>query len=639
MSALEKIKTVSLERNKKENKVEKTKALLSPAEAFKRLETYAEAGYDAIPKEDKAVFFKYFGIFDKEKPNGKNHFMLRVRIPGGQMTPEQAVKVGEVAKAYGNNYIDITTRMQIELRYLKIEDLPTVLQELESVGITTYQTGIDNMRNIVCDPLDGLSHDHVLKIYPTLLKMQDIFLKKEDWIGTLPRKFNTSISGSYANRCNVFSHDCCFVLAQKDGIYGYNVYLGGRVGTIAKKADVFLQNEEEVLIFFETLIKIFKAYGFRDNRNKNRLQFFIEAVGLETLIEAIKEESGKDFLSAGETLVQLDHHEAVHGRIQQKDGTFALHVVVPAGIFDGDAMKEAGEIANIYGSGVRLSVDQNLYITGIKQEDIAKVLSWELFENYQNIHSPFYNHLISCAGSETCSFGVIKGKSDALKVSAYLTEKFDLPDGKVRIYWSACVKGCGIHELGDIGLLGCKAKVEGKAVEGVDIMLGGKMLNESAEAKTVLKAIPMDYAPHFLEMLIEQYQNLKKPNETFEQFYDRLLTKYSFGALAFLLSYNFWIDKQYNLPQYKLNLSKTPKTKGHEAFEIFDFGEKIYRSVHGESPYKLVADFAPDPSQKNVSIGKNQLPEKLANMVDKMLKSDKTRAKVFSELLVELNQF
>jgi hypothetical protein len=109
--------------------------------------------------------------------------------------------------------------------------------------------------------------------------------------------------------------------------------------------------------------------------------------------------------------------------------------------------------------------------------------------------------------------------------------------------------------------------------------------------------------------------------------------------LAFLLSYNFRIEKEHQLPQYKLNLSKKPKTKGHEAFEIFDFGEKIYRSIHGESPYKLVADFAPDPSQKSVTVEKNRLPQKLEGIVNNMLKADKTRAKVFSELLVELNIF
>ncbi len=635
---LEKIKTVSEQRNRKINRVEKIKERLLPKEAFLRLKELSLEGYDFISKEDKAVFFKYFGIFDKEKPNGKNHFMLRVRVPGGVLTPDQAAKIGEIAKEFANNRIDITTRMQIELRYLKIEDIPTVLEELESVGITTYQTGIDNFRNIVCDPLDGLSLDNVIPSYDTLLKMQEIFLKKEEWIGTLARKFNTAISGSYANRCNLFCHDCCFVLAQKEGVYGYNVYLGGKVGVIAQKADVFLKNEAEVLSFFETLIDIFKTYGFRDNRNKNRLHFFIEAVGLNTLIDAIKEKSGIDFQTSGKSLVQLDHHEAIYGKCMLQDGTFAVHINVPAGLFDADAMIDASHIAKIYAKDIRLSVDQNLYIAGIKEKDLPMALDWEIFDKYKNIDTPFFNHLISCAGSETCSFGVISGKKDAIKTSEYLSERFKDLNGKIRIYWSACVKGCGIHEMGDIGLLGCKAKVENKSVEGVDIMIGGKMLNQNKEAKTLLKAIPLKYAHFFIEMLVEQYRQLKNENESFESFFDRVLSKYSFQALAFTISYNFWIDKIYKKNRYKLILSQAPKTKGFEAFEIFDFAERIYRSVFNESPYKLVENFAPLEAKRSVTLD-GKMDKHLSKIIDKMLKADKTRAKVFSELLIELNKF
>ncbi len=635
---IRKIKTISESRNSRINKTQKIKELYTPKDALLRLKECAKKGYDSIQKEDKAVLFKYLGVFDKEKPNGKNHFMLRVRIPGGVLDPAQAAKIGEVAKKFGNSHIDITTRMQIELRYLKIEDIPFVLEELESVGITTHQTGMDNLRNIVCDPLEGLSFDSVIDSYPLLLKMQEIFLKKDEWTGTLPRKFNTSISGSFANRCNLFAHDCCFGLAQKEGIYGYNVYLGGRVGAIAKNADIFLKDEKEVLSFYETLINIFKEYGFKDNRNKNRLHFFIEAVGMKTLTDAVKEQSGFEYETAGESLVQLDHHEGIYGKIMQKNAKFALHVNIPAGIFDADSMSEASNIAKRYGKDIRLSIDQNLYITGIEKEDINSVLKEKLFERYKNINTPFFNHLISCAGSDTCSFGVIKGKSDAIYVSEYLGKRFDMKDAKIRIYWSACVKGCGIHQMGDIGLLGCKAKIDSKSVPGVDILLGGKMLNESKEAKTILKAIPLKYTHLFLEMLIEQYRMLKTKNESFEHFHSRVLSNYSAGALAFMMSFNYYAQYVCKKTQMKIKLSSKPKTKSVEAFEIFDFGEKIYRSIFNESPYKLVVDFSPKDSKKRISL-KGVLDHKLSQVVEKMLKNDKTRAKVFSELLIELNIF
>ena len=632
---IEKIKEISTKRNQKINKIEKIKPNSTTQEALERLKAYAKIGYDAISKDDKAVFFKYFGIFDKEKSNGKNHFMLRVRIPGGQMTPQQAKKVGEVSKAYGNNYIDITTRMQIELRYLKIEDLPTVLEELESVGITTYQTGIDNLRNIVTDPLDGLSHDNVITTMPLITKMQDIFLKKSDWIGTLPRKFNTSISGNYANRCNVFAHDCSFSLAQKDGVFGFNVYLGGRVGMLAKNANVFVTPQETV-IFFEALIEIFKEYGFRDNRNKNRLRFFIDEVGMENVVEAIKERSGISFQTAGQPLVQVEHFDAKYGKVILKDGTFALHVVVPAGIFDGDAMIEVSEIAKIYGYGIRLSVDQNLYITGIKEDDLDKVLTWDIFDKYKNINTPFYNNMISCAGSDTCAFGVIRGKVDALEMSKYLSETISLEDGKIRIYWSACIKGCGIHELGDIGLLGCKARVEGKAVPGVDIMVGGKLVNESQDAHIVLKAIPLELAKYYVEELVLEYKRLKKPNESFEYFYDRLLSDYSFGAIAFLMSYNYLVNKKYNREDLKLSLSENTKTGKIESFEIFHFGEQLYRKIEGSAPYGIVKNFT--PVGKSVKLTTKINPQ-IDELINKMIANDSKKVDVFSELLVEINSF
>ncbi len=632
---IEKIKTISEQRNQKINKIEKIKPSSSVDEALERLRAYAKIGYDSISKDDKAVFFKYFGIFDKEKSNGKNHFMLRVRIPGGQMSAVQAKKVGEVAKKYGNNYIDITTRMQIELRYLRIEDLPTVLEELESVGITTYQTGIDNLRNIVTDPLDGISYDNVITTMPLIKKMQDIFLKKSDWIGTLPRKFNTSISGNYANRCNVFAHDCSFSLAQKDGVFGFNVYLGGRVGMLARNANVFVSPQESVL-FFEALIEIFKEYGFRDNRNKNRLRFFIDAVGMENVVEAIKERTGLSFKTAGQQLAQMEHFDAKYGKVALKDGSFALHAVVPAGIFDGTSMTEAGEIAEIYGKDIRLSVDQNLYITGIKEDDIQMVLSWDLFDKYKNINTPFYNNLISCAGSDTCSFGVIRGKVDALEMSEYLSKQIALEDAKIRIYWSACVKGCGIHELGDIGLLGCKTKVEGKTVPGVDIMVGGKLVNESQDAHIVLKAIPLELAKYYIEELVLEYQRLKKPNESFEYFYDRILSEYSFGAIGFLMSYNYLVSKRYNNQDLKLTLSSNTKTGRIETFEIFNFGEQLYRKVEGSAPYGIVKNFT--PVGKSVKLTTKITPQ-IDELINKMIANNEKKVDVFSELLVEINSF
>jgi len=166
-------------RSKKLNKVEGTKALKSPMEVHAKLEEIAAAGYEGLAKEDSAYFLKCFGLFDKGED-----FMLRVRVPAGQLTALQARRIGEVAKKYGNDYIDITTRMQVELRYLKIEDIAKVLTELQEVGISTFQTGVDNPRNIVTDPLDGIAYDNIIECMPLIEQLQDVFGEKECSIAT-----------------------------------------------------------------------------------------------------------------------------------------------------------------------------------------------------------------------------------------------------------------------------------------------------------------------------------------------------------------------------------------------------------------------------------------------------------------------
>ena len=275
-------------RSKKVNKVETTKALKMPMDVYAKLEEIAAAGYEGLAKEDSAYFLKCFGLFDKGED-----FMLRVRIPAGQLNYEQTMRIGEVAKKYGNDYIDITTRMQIELRYLQIADIATVLAELKEVGISTFQTGVDNPRNIVTDPLDGIAYDNIIETKPIVDYLQAIFGENPEWVSVLPRKFNTGILGSLSNSCNIFGHDCNFVLAQKDGVFGFNIYLGARVGMQAQDANLFV-NIDEVPLFFKSLLTVFKNYGYRDNRNKNRLVFLINDVGLDNFIDAVKEEADFD---------------------------------------------------------------------------------------------------------------------------------------------------------------------------------------------------------------------------------------------------------------------------------------------------------------------------------------------------------
>lgn len=622
-------------RHTKLNKIEKLKKSRSWKEAWEALRVYSKEGYDSIRKEDIDYFLKCFGIFDRPATPGK--FMMRIRIPGGRLSSEQAATLGRMAKEYGKDYIDLTTRMQVQLRHLEIENIPYIIEELESVGITSWQTGVDNFRNIVSDPLDGLAYDSIIETAPIAKKIQALWLKRDEWIASLPRKFNTSISGSMTNRCNLFAHDCCFALAVKDGEYGFNVYLGGKVGAIAESADIFLR-EDDVIPFYEALIKTYKEFGFRDNRNKNRLHFLIKEAGMEALVEAVNQRAEMEFESAGETMVKQPRTDERDGRIRLKDGTFALHMVVPSGIFSGSAMIEAAELASEYGSKtLNISTTQNLYILGVPKERIPEALNQKPYDKYHCISTPYFNQMVACAGIDLCPFGVIPNKSDAIKMAEYLGEEVPLPaDASIRMHWSACVKGCGVHELGDIGFVGCKAKEKGETVFGVHIQIGGKSSAAQEEAYTVLKAVPLTKAKHYVAELAKAYRDLRKPRESFERFESRVFRAYSKGALEFILRWNVEMAAPNSFEPISFNASWSPNI---ETNEIFMIGLEIYKKVTGQKAYQGVHNFDPIETTPAIHVCKlnEKMPKEAGDIVMKMVAPSKKRYEVFTEILKELS--
>lgn len=628
-------------RSKKVNKVETTKALKMPMDVYAKLEEIAAGGYENLAKEDSAYFLKCFGLFDKGED-----FMLRVRVPAGQLSYEQAKRIGEVAQKYGNDYIDLTTRMQVELRYLQIADIAKVLAELREVGISTFQTGVDNLRNIVTDPLDGIAYDNIIETMPVIEKLQAVFLENPEWISVLPRKFNTGILGSLSNSCNIFGHDCNFVLAQKDGLFGFNIYLGARVGMQAKDANLFI-TVDEAPHFYKALLTLFKTYGYRDNRNKNRLVFLINDIGIDALIDAIKKESGLEFKTAGTTMVQSQNIALGSNKVLGRNGKMNYKIIVPSGIFSGSDMILAAQTAKTYGDGnIRLTCDQNLFIINVPTDNLADLEASDVVSNYAKFNNLYFNDMIACAGTATCSFGVIPNKPDAIEMAHFLSSEVAIENANVRMNWSACPKGCGVHGVADIGFEGCRAKdSEGNKVDGVHIFLGGKITREAKEAHTLHKALPVTEARYHVKYLLQTYAAYKLRGETYEAFDDRFLSRnYSFQALAFFTKINYILNEKLDLG-VKLELEAEPKSSKREEYELFGFGLKLFALLTGEKRFEGVDGLSPlllkPRSIKRDTVSKlnPKVPAKLSEIIYNMThENKKERAAVFSELLVALKE-
>ena len=519
MSVLE---TAFISRNKKVNKIEKLKPLQTPLDFYSKFEQVCSKPFEALEQHELDYLLKCFGIFKK----GYNSFMLRVRIPAGQLTALQAIELGQIAKEYGQNYIDITTRQQCELRFLKLKDLPFILQALEKIGLTSFQTASDNFRNIVTSSFDGYTPYFHIHCKPIIDDLQAVFMKNPKYFGTLPRKFNIGILGASINDCNIFGHDCSFVLAQKENTLGFNLYLGGKVGVQAQGANIFIKPHEVVTVF-EALINLYLEYGFRDNRNKNRLYFLLQAVGIENFVQELKQTCDIELSSAGQLLVKDDYILDDSNTIALNDQTQAVHFCVPSGILTGSAFIQAGYLAQDTHAQIRLSVEQSFYLI-CQHQHLEFIKNSPLYKKYNEFNNIYFNNLISCTGANACSYGQIESKNEAIMMAYFLKDAVDICDGKIRMYWSACVKGCGIHGVSDIGFEGCKTKdEEGKTVSGVKIYLGGKITKEVKEARLLYKGVTLQKAKTIAKELISLYKDQKNEHESFEAFDTRVLSHYS----------------------------------------------------------------------------------------------------------------
>lgn len=472
------------------NKIEEYKRQKHPfeRELIKKLEEWKN--WQDIPEEDRDIGLKWYGIFYRKATPG--YFMVRIRITHGKLSSEQAKIIAHLSKKFGRDEVDLTSRQQIQLRWIELKDLPEVLKALETVGLSTLQTGMDNIRNITGDPLSGLVDTSLINTIPIAKSIENLFLGKKQY-ADLPRKFNLALLGSRVDTINCKYNDLCFYLAHKNGIIGFNVYAGGKIGSggpvPAFDLNIFVSPYEAVDVS-KAVFELYSDMGSREDRNKNRLYFLIKEMGVEGFRQEIERRLLRNLPDRGEELVEKVGERC--GIIKQKNGLYAVSLVVPAGIFTGRDLERVSHLAKRYASGeIRLSVYQNLYIVNVPEENLNELLNDEMFEKYRVSDSPYFNGLMACQGSKTCAFGVIENKPDAIKLANYLSQHLPREE-PIRMHWSGCAKGCGQHGAGDIGFVGTKMKINGEVKLAVDVFLKGEKID----------TVPLDSLHKYIEELL-----------------------------------------------------------------------------------------------------------------------------------------
>jgi ferredoxin-nitrite reductase len=500
------------------NKFEKFKAEKDGLAVKAELEQFASIGWEAMDETDREHRLKWVGVFFRPVTPGK--FMMRMRMPNGIVTSNQMRVLGEVVQRYGDDgNADITTRQNIQLRGVRIEDVPDIFKRFQTVGLTSVQSGMDNVRNITGDPVAGIDAEELFDTRELVRQVQDMITNKGEGnpaFTNLPRKFNIAIAGGRDNSVHAEINDLAFIPAykgveeQSEHQFGFNVIVGGFFS--AKRCDAAISlnawvSPEDVVAVCKAVLEVYRDHGLRANRQKSRLMWLIDEWGLNKFRAEVEKQLGKSLQPAVEKdEIDWDKRDHIGVYPQKQPGLNYVGLHVPIGRLYAEDMFALARMAEVYGSGeIRLTVEQNLIIPNIPDSRLEAFLGEPLLQRFSINPDALTRGLVSCTGAQFCNFALIETKNRALAMIEALSAELSLTRG-VRIHWTGCPNSCGQPQVADIGLMGTKARKNGKAVEGVDIYMGGKVGKDAQLGTCVTKGIPCeDLQPVLRDLLIKQF--------------------------------------------------------------------------------------------------------------------------------------
>ncbi len=481
------------------------------------------AAKDIFPDPDDMFRYKFYGMFHV-KP-AQDSFMLRCRIPGGQMNSLQFRGMAEMAADWGGNYTDITTRGNFQIREIMPRNVVNTLNKLTDLGLTSRGAGADNVRNVTATPTSGFDPQELIDVMPLARSMHHYIMNNRDLYG-MPRKFNICFdSGGAVSTC-ADTNDIGFYAIEageeagvEPGVY-FRMQLCGITGhrQLASDCGVLLRPDECVPVA-AAILRVFIENGDRTNRKKARLKYIVDDWGHAKLLEKVQEK-----LAFPLRFAELE--KCAEMPIKDRQGHFGVHqqkqaglnyvgVVTTVGRLLPGQMHAIADLADKYGKGdIRLTAWQNLIIPHIRDEDIPAFLDDLKAIGFSHTTTNVSGGLVACTGSEGCKFGAAATKSQSRLLAKYIEERVTL-DCPLNIHLTGCPNSCAQHYIGDIGLQGAPCKVNGETVDGYHIVLGGGVDDNRAIAKDVFQSIPFTEVPDLIVRMLQVYLEKHEANEDF----------------------------------------------------------------------------------------------------------------------------
>ncbi len=503
---------------------------------------YSKQGFRSIAPPDLRSRFRWWGLYTQRKqgtPAGitataepeeleDEFFMLRIRIAGGLLTSEQLRAIGWISERFGRDVADVTDRQNVQLHWIRIEDVPRIFEEIERVGLTTCEACGDTPRNMIGCPLAGVDHDEIIDASPSIQLTHKKYVG-DSAFSNLPRKYKTSMAGCVQQCAQHEINDISFVgVNGPDGTPGFDLWVGGGLGPnphFAKRLGAFV-DPDRVPDVWAAVTGTFRDYGYRRSRNRARLKFLVADWGAEKFREVMQNEYLGYALPDGEApppslTGQRDHV----GVFEQKDGRLYVGFAPKAGRIYGHQLTAVAGLAEEYGSGrTRTTTQQKMVILDVPPERVEELVSALESEDLRVRPSAFRRGTMACTGIEFCKLALAETKMRAQQLYRELEERLPDFDEDIRINVNGCPNSCARFQIADIGLMGAiMSRTNGTKSDGFLVHLGGHLgdghaFGRKARGVRVLGEDLTDY----VETLLRRYLVRRNGHKNFADFVNGL---------------------------------------------------------------------------------------------------------------------
>lgn len=508
------------------------------------------------PSEEQFIMYRLVrGVYGQRQADVQ---MMRIKIPGGAMTADQMDAFGDLVSKYAPlKKGHITTRENLQVHFVKLEDTSRVMRILGDVGLITREACGNTVRNVAGDPLSGVKPEEPFYVAPYLAAYARYFVRHE-YTQVLPRKWKTAFCSGGDDEVVADIHDLAFLPKIKDGVKGFEVRVGGGTSIMPRTAWVLSDfvSVDEYLRLAEATIRVFhRTDELRKNKMRARIKFYVDRIGIEAFRDEVAKELEGDWakgdfdptpwmelppemvdeppalipVTEEHTEAEYLKWKATNALAQQQDGYYAVYVTLPLGDISEGQFPVLADMARKYSGGrIRTTTEQNLIYRWVPEGHLHAFWSDLVSVNLAEDNANRITDVVSCPGTDSCKMGITSsmGVASALRESLRANDIEDPELAKLHVKVSGCPNGCARHHIANIGFHGAAAKGDGNQVPAYEVFLAGNYGNQDPVrfGHRVKTKVPAKRVPTFMNDIIAHYQDDRLEGESFNDFVDRVGT-------------------------------------------------------------------------------------------------------------------